>query len=102
MSQLKKKGELSEALRMIFRSADTSGDGAISQEEFDMMMAHSQVVEEFANMGLDLDEVSQFFSVLVADDGAADYNEFLNGALAMATSAPAIDMMKHLQHEIKI
>ena len=29
--------------------------------------------------------------VLVSDDGQADYNEFINGALAMATSAPAID-----------
>jgi hypothetical protein len=102
MDQMKRKGQLSETLRMIFQAADTSGDGALSQAEFDILMSHQSVVDEFAGMGLDIDEVGQFFTVLVADDGSADYNEFINGALAMATSAPAIDMMKSLQHEVKI
>lgn len=102
MNQLKRKGELSQILRMMFEAADTSGDGAISEEEFEHMLAHSTVVEDFSKMGLDIDKVRQFFSVLVADDGTADYNEFLSGALAMATSSPAIDTMKTLQHNIKI
>jgi len=102
MSQLKAKGESSETLRNIFVAADSSGDGALSQEEFDEMMSHSTVVDEFARMGLDVDEVQTFFAVLVADDGTADYNEFINGALAMASSAPCIDMMKRLQHDIKV
>jgi len=102
MNQLKRKGALSESLRKIFKAADTSGDGGISQEEFDGMMSRKFVVKEFATLGLDVDEVAQFFSVLVADDGTADYNEFLDGALAMATSSPTVDMMKQLQHQVKM
>merc|ERR1711937_292164 len=86
---------------MIFRDADTSGDGCISQEEFDVMMSHSQVRQEFVKMGLDIDEVCVFFSVCISDDGLADYDEFINGALAMATSAPNVNMMKKLQQDIK-
>ena len=96
------KGEMSEALRLMFRAADTSGDGGISQEEFDKMMSLQSVRDDFAKIGLDVEEVEQFFTVLVSDDGEADYNEFLTGALAMATSAPVIDKIKSLQHEIKI
>lgn len=102
MHQLKKKGEMSETLRMMFRAADTSGDGAMSQEEFDQMISQESVVDDFAKMGMDVDAVSQFFAVLIADDGTADYEEFITGALAMATSAPGMDMMKNLQEQIKL
>ena len=33
----------------------------------------------FKSMGLDSDEVAAFFTVLSADDGAADYAEFITG-----------------------
>merc|ERR1719321_2123842 len=102
MNQMKRKGEFSENLRLMFTAADTSGDGAISQEEFDVMMSHKAVKNQFANMGLDVDSVNQFFSVLTADDGMADYNEFISGALAMASSAPALDMLKGLQRQMKM
>jgi len=98
MSQLRRRGESSSRLLQMFQAADTSNDGGIGQEEFDKMMALRTVVEEFAKMGLDLDEVNQLFSVLVSDDGNADYDEFIRGALAMASSAPALNIVKNLQH----
>merc|ERR1712048_1266193 len=102
MMQLKRKGELSEVLRVMFQTADTSGDGAITQDEFDVMMAQPSVLAHFGDMGLDIDEVNAFFSVLTSDDGQADYNEFINGALAMASSSPTLDRMKSLQNQLRI
>lgn len=102
MNQLKNKGNSAEQLRKIFNGADTSGDGCINGEEFELMMSHPDVVAEFAMLGLDADEVGSFFTVLSADDGTADYNEFITGALAMASSAPTLDRMKALQNQMKI
>merc|ERR1712232_725558 len=86
----------------IFNAADTSGDGAISEEEFEHMMRRKDVLKQFAGMGLDIDEVTAFFTVLSADDGSADYAEFVDGALAMASSAPSLDRLKSLQNQMKI
>lgn len=41
------------------------------------MIKCEDVLDQFAELGLDMDEVTAFFTVLSADDGAADYNEFL-------------------------
>jgi len=97
MSQFRSQGESSKRLLRTFEAADTSGDGAICQEEFDEMMSLRAVVDEFAKMGLDIDEVYQLFSVL-ASDGEVDYDEFVHGALALASSAPALDTVKNLRH----
>lgn len=102
MNQLKHKGASAEKLRLIFNDADTSGDGCIGESEFDAMMEKSAVVDEFALLGLDRDEVTSFFTVLAADDGTADYNEFITGALAMASSAPTLDRLKALQNQMRI
>jgi hypothetical protein len=102
MNQLKNKVESTEMLRIIFHDADVSGDGQIDQGEFDAMMERVDVVDQFALLGLDADAVSAFFTVLSADDGAADYNEFITGALAMASSAPTLDRLKSMQAQIRI
>merc|ERR1712232_1495253 len=102
MTQLKNKKALADQLRNIFKEADTSHDRAISQDEFDEMMKRREVCEQFEGMGLDIDEVTTFFTVLSAEDGQADYDEFVAGALAMASSAPSLDRMKSLQNQMKI
>lgn len=102
MMQLKNKGTSAEALRVMFNEADSSGDGLINGKEFNAMMEHDEVVDMFKSMGLDPDEVAAFFTVLSADDGAADYAEFITGALAMASSAPTLDRLKAMQNQIKI
>jgi hypothetical protein len=102
ISQLKNKGASAEKLRAVFNEADTSGDGCISKAEFNLMMQSEDVIEDFASLGLDPDEVTSFFTVLSADDGTADYNEFISGALGMASSAPTLDRLKAMQGQIKI
>merc|ERR1712167_218419 len=61
MMQLRNKGTSAETLRQIFHDADKSGDGAVCTEEFEEMMKKRAVIEAFADMGLDLDEVNSFF-----------------------------------------
>jgi len=65
-------------------------------------MKHREILQQFAAMGLDLDEVSAFFTVLSADCGGADYNEFITGALALACSAPTLDRLKEMQRQMKL
>lgn len=102
LRQLSHHKILAQCLREIFTEADSSGDGSISQDEFDQMIINDDVIELFSFMGLDMDEVAAFYTVLSADDGQADYVEFLNGALAMASSAPNLDRMKSMQNQMKI
>jgi len=102
MIQLKHKEGMAAVLTKMFMAADISGDGAISKLEFDLMMEDDEVLKQFALMGLDAEEVGSFFIVLSADDGHADYNEFITGALFMASSAPTLDRLKALQMQMKI
>jgi hypothetical protein len=102
MTQLKHKGASAQKLCKIFHDADTSGDGCINVVEFEGMIQQENVIMQFQSLGLDPDEVTSFFTVLSADDGSADYNEFITGALAMASSAPTLDRLKELQTSIKL
>lgn len=102
MDQQKRRGKIASALRVIFSEVDSSGDGSINQDEFDSMLESPHVLAEFSNLGLDIDEVCALFSVLTSDDGEADSDEFICGALAMSTSSPTLDAMKSLQNQMKI
>merc|ERR1719454_2184840 len=96
MDQLKHKHALAEQLTSIFRDIDTTGDGTITQEEFDTMMSKPSIMRKFVNFGLDRDDVYTLFEVLTSDDGEADYHEFIAGVLFMKSSSPRIDAMKTL------
>ena len=83
MAKMKEHAVFAAELRMIFEEADDSKDGAISSEEFKVMMQNKEVLDHFKNLNLEVDEFTALFSVLSADDGLADYEEFLTGALKM-------------------
>jgi len=102
MARVKEKERFASELRDIFEEADTSKDGAISAEEFATMVDNEHVMGHFAQLDLDLDEVSALFSVLSADDGVADYEEFLTGALKMKGSARTIDTVQILSQQLKL
>jgi len=100
MRNMKKKEMYATLLNDIFANADESGDGAIGQAEFDTMMANPVVVANFARLDLDIDEVAALFSVLSSDDGTADYNEFLQGALKMNSSSRTIDSVQVMHKQM--
>jgi hypothetical protein len=102
MRNMKKKEMYASLLNDIFLSADETGDGAIGHAEFEKMMADPVVVENFAKLDLDVDEVTALYSVLSSDDGNADYNEFLHGALKMNSSARTIDSVQVMHKQMKM
>ncbi len=55
------------------------------------------MMQAFEKLELDGDEIFSLFDVLCADDGVADYEEFLSGALKMKSSARTIDALQ-IQH----
>merc|ERR1719498_1791677 len=97
MAKMKEHEKFAGELEQIFRVGDTSGDGSISKEEFHEMTKDPRVKDRFKKLELEMDEVDQLFFVLSAEDGEADYYEFLHAALKMKGSAKIIDAMQ-LQH----
>merc|ERR1711990_761064 len=101
MEAMKKKEVFAAHLRSAFEEADESGDGAISQDKFESMIENKHIMAKFQGLGLELDELMALFSVLSEDDGVADYEEFLQGALKMKGSARTIDTMQLLHEQLK-
>lgn len=101
MEKMKEKEKFAKELREIFAEADRSGDGAISRDEFEAMIRFPSVVQRFAKLDLELDEVVALFGVLSADDGDTDYDEFLHAALKMKSSARTIDTVQILHQTLE-
>jgi len=102
MQAQREKKAIAEKIEVLFKAADESGDGCLGPEEFEAMLEKPEVINDFAEMGLDMDELFALFSVLSSDDGTADYEEFMNGALAMTASSPQLDNMKNSQNQLKL
>jgi len=102
MEAQKLKKETAIKIEQMFKAADETGDGSLGEDEFEEMLQKQEVVDAFDEMGLDQDELMALFSVLSADDGAADYEEFMNGALAMTARSPSLDNMKSSQNQLKL
>merc|ERR1711871_1078615 len=102
MQKMKEKERFANVIREIFISADTSGDGAINAEEFKRMVVDPVVGQCFEKLGLEVYEVVTLFHLLADDDGIADYEEFLEGALKMKNSARTIDVIQILHEHMKL
>jgi hypothetical protein len=102
MQAQKRKKEIASKIELLFKTADESGDGCLGEQEFEAMLDKPEVVQAFDEMGLDMDELHALYSVLASDDGGADYEEFMNGALAMTASSPQLDNMKNSQNQLKL
>lgn len=96
VQRMKRKERYVGHLTEIFKLADVSGDGVINAEEFQAMMVDPIINAMFDKLEIDLPEVQLLFSVLCDDDGQADYEEFLQGALKMKNSARTIDAVQIL------
>jgi voltage-gated sodium channel len=101
MEKLKEKEKFALELRAVFAEADESNDGSISTEEFNRMMRNPRIVAHFEKLDLEADEVSALFGVLSEDDGEADYEEFLDAALKMKSSARTIDTVQIMHHQLR-
>jgi len=101
MDAMKQKTQFAEKLKNIFKTADTTGDGMINAEEFLEMISNPEVMESFHKMELELEEVGVLFKIIAGDDGEADYEEFLAGALKMKSSVRSIDTIQLIHSQGK-
>lgn len=99
LEKMKHNKRYASQLQEIFSKADTSGDGIINLEEFEVMIDDPQILEMFAKMDIEVPEIKMLFQVLSEDDGETDYCEFLEGALKMKNSARCIDTIQ-IQHSL--
>jgi len=102
MSRMKSRQKVAEGIRQIFREADTSGDGSIDAQEFVEMLAKPSVGAIFKELELEVEEVVTLFIIVADEDGEADYEEFLEGALKMKESIRTIDTIQILHQHMKL
>lgn len=96
--KMKERQHFAEVIRSVFAKADSSGDGAISEKEFVSMIYDPEVADNFIKLGLELFEITMLFRLLSDEDGVADYDEFLRGAMQLNSGATNVDIIKIL-HE---
>lgn len=96
MIKLKEKQKLAEGIREVFLEADVDHNGKLSVKEFEQMLYDPRVGKYFASLELEVAEVATLFQLLAADDGVADYEEFLEGALKLTNSVKTVDVIQIL------
>merc|ERR1719401_526290 len=103
MEKLKQKEKFMEKLRKFFQEADTSGDGTLSPDEFQEMLANPAVTTMLHILELEVYEVTALYNILDDGEGEVAFEEFLSGAMRLKGAAKAIDAITiaHEQHKIK-
>merc|ERR1712151_25036 len=103
MSKLKEKEEFSNKLREFFIAADTSGDGRLSLEELEEILADPGVHAWLKVLELEVYEVMALFRLLDDNkDGTVSYEEFLGGTVRLKGNARAIDSILIMHEQNKI
>merc|ERR1719313_185999 len=87
LENLRQKEKYANKLREIFRLADTDNGGSIDQQEYKQMMRNAEVMQLFGQLDLSDTDVDTLYRVLSHEDGEASYEEFLDAALRMKSSA---------------
>lgn len=96
---IRRRKKFADAIQNVFRLGDSSGDGLISVEEFEVMIDQPEVLSNFQRLDLDVDEVKTLFQILSQEDGCANYKEFVVGAMKMKGSARNLDAIQII-HDI--
>jgi len=96
----KERIHIAKEIGEFFEEADASGDGEVSLKEFEDMLRHPHIAEHFADLGLQADEAQALFGVLAAEDGQADFHEFVGAAMKMRNNAQVIDIWMCLHRQI--
>merc|ERR1712048_834865 len=87
-------------LERLFQVLDESGDGIITQEEFESVLDDKRVRNWFAAIEVDVDEASELFHILDNGDGQIELNDFIRGMKTIKGFAKGTDMWS-LMVEIK-
>jgi len=100
MEKMAQKEAFATEIHQIFQRGDKMGDGVLHRWEFEEMMKDPEVLEMFRKLDLSQNEISTLFRIIADSDGVADYEEFLDGALKMKSSAQRLDMIEVLHEQL--
>ncbi|CAJ1449447.1 unnamed protein product [Effrenium voratum] len=101
---LRQKAEYVGKLESVFQTLDESGQGMITEDGLNKMLADPKVKAYFQTLDVDVQEGTALFHILDNGDGEVTLDEFTNGILRCKGSARAIDqlvMQSDLKHVIK-
>merc|ERR1712232_159139 len=96
---MKEKQTRSNDLLEIYRLADSDGDGKLDLQELFAMMDNKRVLEILHQLEISTDEMFALASILTDDETGLDFEEFLQCALKLKSSAQVVDViqMMHAQ-----
>jgi len=80
-------------LERIFHDVDTSGDGLISEDEFNSMIQDPNVKRFLAGLEVDLHESHSIFHMLADEDGQVSYIRFIEGMMRAHGPAKSADVL---------
>jgi len=96
----RKKASCVKQLREMFNSADKSGDGYITQDEFRQLLSHPEVKAHCAVLELPVWEIEQLYALIDDGDGLVSYEEFCKGVMRIKGPARSLDVITVL-HNIR-
>jgi len=99
LEKMKERDKVVGTLREIFNKGDQMGDGVLHRWEFEEMMEDPDVLHMFESLELEPIEVFMLFNLLSEDDGVADQEEFLAGAMKLKHTARTVDMIQVLHSQ---
>lgn len=93
LDRMNKKAKYVEQLEAVFKAIDQRGDGTVSEERLQELLAHPEVAAYFNVLDLDVQETSVFFHIIDNGDGEVTLDEFIDGILRCKGNARAVDSM---------
>lgn len=92
-SQMEKKEEYEDSLRMLFEEMDVSGDGEVSFEEFIAKIENPELVAFFSSLDIEIGDAHHFFYML-SEYGtkSVTLSQFVSGCIRMRGQAQALDL----------
>jgi len=91
--KLKEKTRYAKKLHEFFESADASGDGFVTWEEFQEILKDDKVVTYLATLELDASQSQTLFNMLDDGDRKVAIDEFVKGALRLKGQARSADVI---------
>uniref|UniRef100_A0A7S4RYA5 EF-hand domain-containing protein n=1 Tax=Alexandrium monilatum TaxID=311494 RepID=A0A7S4RYA5_9DINO len=91
---------LMEQLTDMFRAADTSGDGFLSQEEFNKILSYPRVQAWMNSLGVATDNREALFDAFANDeeaDAKISSSEFVNGILRLRGTSREQDLLYQMK-----
>lgn len=99
--RMKATNQYIEKLKGVFESADVSGDGVLTKEEFRGMLTVPTIKHYLSHLDIEVHDAEGLFDLLDDGDGQVTLSEFVQGVTRMKGQARSADMVS-LMYDNKI